>query len=108
MVIPLTDPSNAMKLIALAHEKMSGKGRNTDSLPSPKGTGNNEQIEQLKQIVANQQEQIQQTSQMIKVLMGIEDKPVITDEDIGKSNDRYSHKQSSRQRKKTGRLNYGV
>src|SRR5699024_6188627 len=106
MVIPLHRPTEAMKLLAIAAKKMSGQGKQTRQLPNPGGSGNNETVEALMQIVNNQQKQIEQTNQMIKTLLGIEDKSGITDDDIGRSNDRYTKRHSSRQSVKTGRLNY--
>src|SRR5699024_430855 len=96
MVIPLHRPTEAMKLLAIAAKKMSGQGKQTRQLPNPGGSGNNETVEALMQIVNNQQKQIEQTNQMIKTLLGIEDKSGITDDDIGRSNDRYTKRHSSR------------
>src|SRR5699024_2755910 len=87
MVIPLNRPTEAMKLMALAAKKIGGEGKSTSQLPNPSGSGNNETVEALMQIVNNQQKQIEQTNQMIKTLLGIEDKTGFTDEQVGRSND---------------------
>ncbi|WP_020007411.1 phage tail tape measure protein [Salinicoccus albus] len=69
------------------------------------GRGSDKHYEQM---IDNQQKQINQMNQAINYLAGIEDKSGITENDVGKANANYSSRESSKHRKKTGRLNYGV
>src|SRR5699024_10593006 len=90
MVIPLNRPTEAMKLRALAAKKIGGEGKSTSQLPNaPRNTGNDDTVEALMQMIANQQEQIKQNAEMIKVMMGIEDKTDMSDDRIGTAADRY-------------------
>src|SRR5699024_6954386 len=75
MVIPLNRPTEAMKLLAIAGKKLQGKGKQTSQLPNAtRSTGNDNTVEALMQMIANQQKQIKQYAEMIKVMMGIENK----------------------------------
>src|SRR5699024_9417216 len=84
MVIPLNRPTEAMKLMALAAKKIGGEGMSTSQLPNAtRSTGNDNTAEALMQMIAKQQEQINQNAEMIKVMMGIEDKTDMSVDRIG-------------------------
>ena len=57
-------------------------------------------------MIDNQQKQIERMDQTINVLLGIEDKTGITENDIGRANDKYNARQTSTRGATTGRLNY--
>ena len=59
-----------------------------------------------KEMIRNQQIQIDRLDTAINVLLGIEDKTGITESDIGRANDKYNARQTSKRGATTGRLNY--
>ncbi len=101
MVIPLDNPTYAMKLIALAAKKMAGKSTQTRDLPNVAQSDNNDRL------LAITIEQNGILLKMLEKLTGIEAKDLkIGDDDIGQANDRYSARQSSKQSVTTGRMRY--
>ncbi|WP_213810604.1 peptidoglycan DD-metalloendopeptidase family protein [Jeotgalicoccus sp. WY2] len=107
-VINPNEPTEAMKLLAIVGKKLAGKSKQTKELPNVPRGNDNETVEALKQIIANQQEQIKQNTELIKIALGIEDKTGITENQIGRTNDRYNDRHSSKHSVKTGRFNYNV
>ena len=100
-VINPNEPTEAMKLLAIVGKKLAGKSKQTSQLPSVGYNNGNEEV--INALV----EQNGILMKMLEKLTGIEAKElVVGDDDIGKANDRYSKKNSSRQSVKTGRLNY--
>jgi TP901 family phage tail tape measure protein len=80
-VIP-TDPArrtDAMKLLAYAGKTLQKNDGNLrpNSIPSPGSSGSSQEINELKEIVKNQQAQMQQTNQMLEVLMKIAEKDYV-------------------------------
>lgn len=100
-VINPNEPTEAMKLLAIVGKKLAGKSKQTKELPNVGYNNGNEEV--INALV----EQNGILMKMLEKLTGIEAKELIVgDDDIGKANDRYSKKNSSRQSVKTGRLNY--
>ena len=100
-VINPNEPTEAMKLLAIVGKKLAGKSKQTSQLPNVSYNNGNEEV--INALV----EQNGILMKMLEKLTGIEAKELIVgDDDIGKANDRYSKKNSSRQSVKTGRLNY--
>ena len=100
-VINPNEPTEAMKLLAIVGKKLAGKSKQTRELPNVSYNNGNEEV--INALV----EQNGILMKMLEKLTGIEAKElVVGDDDIGKANDRYSKKHSSRQSVKTGRLNY--
>ena len=100
-VINPNEPTEAMKLLAIVGKKLAGKSKQTKELPNVGYNNGNEEV--INALV----EQNGILMKMLEKLTGIEAKELIVgDDDIGKANDRYSKKHSSRQSVKTGRLNY--
>jgi len=62
--------------------------------------------QQFRTMIDNQQKQIERMDKTINVLLGIEDKTGITENDIGRANDKYNARQTSKRGATTGRLNY--
>ena len=62
--------------------------------------------QQFRTMIDNQQKQIERMDKTINVLLGIEDKTGITENDIGIANDKYNARQTSKRGATTGRLNY--
>lgn len=106
-VLPMNEPTEAMKLLALVGKDLAGKSKQTRQLPNVgAGSGTNETVEALKEIAMNQQTQIDQMTKAISVLLGIEDKAGITEGEIGRSNDKYNNRESNKRSRTTGRLSY--
>ncbi|AKG74359.1 peptidoglycan DD-metalloendopeptidase family protein [Salinicoccus halodurans] len=101
-VVPMNNPSEAMKLIALASKKLAGKSKQTRELPNVGGSGGNDN-----DVVNALVEQNGILMKMLEKLTGIEAKDLsIGDEEIGQSNDRYNQKKSTKHSLLGGRPNY--
>lgn len=103
MVIPLNRPTEAMKLMALAAKKIGGEGKSTSQLPNaPRNTGGSND-----DLLAATIEQNGILMKMLEKLTGIEAKDLsIGDEEIGRSNDRYNQKKSTKHSLLGGRPSY--
>ena len=62
--------------------------------------------QQYRTMIDNQQKQIERMDKTINILLDIEDKTGITESDIGRANDKYNARQTSKRGATTGRLNY--
>ncbi|AQL56414.1 tape measure protein [Abyssicoccus albus] len=94
---PTQNPSEAMKIIALASKKLMGDSKQTKELPNVT-TGDSAVVQKLT-------EQNGILIKMLEQLTGINAKEFgITDNDVGEANDRYTQRQSSKHRVMKGRV----
>ena len=94
-VIPLHKPTEAMKLLAIVGKKLAGKGKKTSQLPNvATSNGNEEVVAKLAEMIGNQQQQIEQMNQAIKVLLGIEDKSGFDPNKAQKSMNKFNNRRT--------------
>lgn len=90
--------TDAMKLLALAGKDISGNKR-PNQLPSPTGGGRNEEISLLRQ-------QVQLLTELVLSSRNIENKPVLSEGDIGRATAKYEARNNSKHNIYTGRPAY--
>ncbi|TDM35189.1 phage tail tape measure protein [Macrococcoides canis] len=103
-VIP-TDParrSEAMQMIAMAANQIQGNATIGNKRPNQLNMPNSSNDELLNAVL--QQNGI--LMEMLQKLTGIEAKPILSTDDIGRANDKYNAKNASMNNIKRGRLNY--
>lgn len=103
-VIP-TDParrSEAMQMIAMAANQIQGNATIGNKRPNQLNMPDSSNDELLNAVL--QQNGI--LMEMLQKLTGIEAKPILSTDDIGRANDKYNAKNASMNNIKRGRLNY--
>ncbi|WP_017548664.1 phage tail tape measure protein [Salinicoccus carnicancri] len=104
MVLPLTNRNRSIELMEQAKALM---GMNNHQAAA--GGGNSEIISKLEEQLKVMNGSLKHYKQMVELLISINAKELhIGDDEIGQSTDRYNQRQSSKQRMKSGRLNYGL
>ncbi len=94
-VINPNEPTEAMKLLAIVGKKLAGKSKQTSELSSvPYSSGNEEVVAKLTEMIGNQQQQIEQMNQTIKVLLGIEDKTGFDPSKAQKSMNKFNNRRT--------------